>query len=58
MHHYLIFCLKAKLFKEANYERVDFEANADVFVINTCTVTNTGDKKSSNIMHNIKILML
>ena len=37
-----------QLFKEANYERVDFEANADVFVINTCTVTNTGDKKSSN----------
>lgn len=34
-----------QLFKEADYERVDFETNADVFVINTCTVTNTGDKK-------------
>ena len=39
-----------QLFKEANYERVDFEANADVFVINTCTVTNTGDKKSRQII--------
>ena len=37
-----------QLFKDANYERVEFETNADVFVINTCTVTNTGDKKSSD----------
>lgn len=34
-----------QLFKDVNYERVDFETNADVYVINTCTVTNTGDKK-------------
>ncbi|MDU3105236.1 MAG: tRNA (N(6)-L-threonylcarbamoyladenosine(37)-C(2))-methylthiotransferase MtaB, partial [Staphylococcus epidermidis] len=33
-----------------NYERVEFETNADVFVINTCTVTNTGDKKSRQII--------
>lgn len=33
-----------QLFKENGYERVDFDKNADVFVINTCTVTNTGDK--------------
>ena len=39
-----------QLFKDANYERVEFETNADVFVINTCTVTNTGDKKSSQII--------
>ena len=39
-----------ELFKEANYERVEFETNADVFVINTCTVTNTGDKKSRQII--------
>ncbi|WP_018661421.1 tRNA (N(6)-L-threonylcarbamoyladenosine(37)-C(2))-methylthiotransferase MtaB [Heyndrickxia acidiproducens] len=35
-----------QLFKQAGYERVDFEATSDVYVINTCTVTNTGDKKS------------
>ncbi|MCO6201261.1 tRNA (N(6)-L-threonylcarbamoyladenosine(37)-C(2))-methylthiotransferase MtaB [Staphylococcus epidermidis] len=39
-----------QLFKDANYERVEFETNADVFVINTCTVTNTGDKKSRQII--------
>ena len=39
-----------QLFKKNGYERVDFEQNADVFVINTCTVTNTGDKKSRQII--------
>lgn len=39
-----------QLFKEASYDRVNFEQNADVFVINTCTVTNTGDKKSRQII--------
>ncbi len=39
-----------QLFKDANYERIEFETNADVFVINTCTVTNTGDKKSRQII--------
>ncbi|MCD8797953.1 tRNA (N(6)-L-threonylcarbamoyladenosine(37)-C(2))-methylthiotransferase MtaB [Mammaliicoccus sciuri] len=39
-----------QLFKENDYERVDFETNADVFIINTCTVTNTGDKKSRQVI--------
>ncbi|MDJ1154593.1 tRNA (N(6)-L-threonylcarbamoyladenosine(37)-C(2))-methylthiotransferase MtaB [Macrococcus caseolyticus] len=39
-----------QLFKDADYERVDFEQNADVYVINTCTVTNTGDKKSRQVI--------
>ncbi|WP_102345543.1 tRNA (N(6)-L-threonylcarbamoyladenosine(37)-C(2))-methylthiotransferase MtaB [Bacillus sp. Marseille-P3661] len=39
-----------QLFKEANYERIDFEKTADVYIINTCTVTNTGDKKSRQII--------
>ncbi|MCY1627603.1 tRNA (N(6)-L-threonylcarbamoyladenosine(37)-C(2))-methylthiotransferase MtaB [Staphylococcus pettenkoferi] len=39
-----------QLFKKADYDRVDFNTNADVFVINTCTVTNTGDKKSRQII--------
>ncbi|GEM00514.1 threonylcarbamoyladenosine tRNA methylthiotransferase MtaB [Halolactibacillus halophilus] len=37
-------------FKNQGYERVDFEAIADIYVINTCTVTNTGDKKSRQII--------
>ncbi len=39
-----------QLFKDAGYEREDFEKNADVYVINTCTVTNTGDKKSRQVI--------
>lgn len=39
-----------QLFKDDGYERVEFEENADVFVINTCTVTNTGDKKSRQVI--------
>ncbi|TDM13102.1 tRNA (N(6)-L-threonylcarbamoyladenosine(37)-C(2))-methylthiotransferase MtaB [Macrococcus lamae] len=39
-----------QLFKEDGYDRVDFEQNADVYVINTCTVTNTGDKKSRQVI--------
>lgn len=39
-----------QLFKNEGYEQVDFETIADVYVINTCTVTNTGDKKSRQII--------
>ncbi|WP_394877402.1 tRNA (N(6)-L-threonylcarbamoyladenosine(37)-C(2))-methylthiotransferase MtaB [Mammaliicoccus lentus] len=39
-----------QLFKENDYERVECETNADVFIINTCTVTNTGDKKSRQVI--------
>lgn len=33
-------------FEEAGFRTVDFEDSADVYVVNTCTVTGTGDKKS------------
>ncbi len=39
-----------QLFKEQGYERTEFESTADVYVINTCTVTNTGDKKSRQVI--------
>ncbi|MEI7028349.1 tRNA (N(6)-L-threonylcarbamoyladenosine(37)-C(2))-methylthiotransferase MtaB [Paenibacillus sp. y28] len=39
-----------QLFKQEGYEQIDFEQTADVYVINTCTVTNTGDKKSRQII--------
>ncbi|MFD2046110.1 tRNA (N(6)-L-threonylcarbamoyladenosine(37)-C(2))-methylthiotransferase MtaB [Ornithinibacillus salinisoli] len=38
------------MFKDHGYERVDFEHHSDIYVINTCTVTNTGDKKSRQII--------
>jgi len=40
----------ANSFKEVGFERVEFEENADVYVINTCSVTNQGDKESRNII--------
>lgn len=39
-----------QLFKAEGFERVEFENIADVYVINTCTVTNTGDKKSRQVI--------
>lgn len=39
-----------RMFKEQGYERVDFDHDSDVYVINTCTVTNSGDKKSRQII--------
>lgn len=39
-----------KIFNEANYQEVDFKEVADVYVINTCTVTNTGDSKSRQMI--------
>ena len=35
---------------EAGYQEVDFKEIADVYVINTCTVTNTGDSKSRQMI--------
>lgn len=39
-----------QLFKQEGYERVEFESASDVYIINTCTVTNTGDKKSRQVI--------
>ncbi|GAE26954.1 MiaB family protein [Halalkalibacter wakoensis JCM 9140] len=39
-----------QLFQSEGYEKVEFEATSDVYVINTCTVTNTGDKKSRQVI--------
>ena len=37
-------------FKKEDYEIVDFNDVADVYVINTCSVTNTSDQKSRKII--------
>ena len=39
-----------QLFKDAGYRREEFDKNSDVYIINTCTVTNTGDKKSRQVI--------
>jgi len=36
----------SEMFLRDGYELVDFDERADVYVINTCTVTNMGEKKS------------
>jgi len=38
------------LFKAAGYEIVDFDKPADVYVVNTCSVTNLGEKKSRQLI--------
>ena len=37
-------------FQEAGYAKVDFDANPDVFVINTCSVTENADKKCRQLV--------
>ena len=40
-------------FERAGYEIVPFNSDADVYLINTCTVTGTGDQKSYKLMRRI-----
>ena len=40
-----------QLLEQAGYEIVPFEPGADVYVINTCTVTNIADRKSRQMLH-------
>lgn len=44
----------AELFQEKGYEIVGIDEEADVYVINTCTVTNFGDKKSRQLIRKVK----
>ena len=44
----------AQKFKEAKNEIVDFEEKADVYIINTCTVTNIADRKSRQMLRRAK----
>lgn len=41
-------------FTQAGYEIKDFEEKADVYVVNTCTVTNMADKKSRQMLRRVK----
>lgn len=44
----------AEAFINDGYKKVDFEEKADVYVINTCTVTSIGDKKSRQMIRKAK----
>ena len=43
-----------QLLEQAGYEIVPFQEGADVYLINTCTVTNIADRKSRQMLHNAK----
>ncbi|MBQ9065407.1 MAG: tRNA (N(6)-L-threonylcarbamoyladenosine(37)-C(2))-methylthiotransferase MtaB [Blautia sp.] len=40
-----------QLLQDAGYEIVPFEPGADIYIINTCTVTNIADRKSRQMLH-------
>ncbi len=43
-----------KLLEDAGYEIVPFAEKADVYVVNTCSVTNMADRKSRQMLHKAK----
>lgn len=43
-----------QLLEEAGYQIVPFKEGADVYVINTCSVTNIADRKSRQMLHKAK----
>ena len=43
-----------QLMKNSGYEIVDFNDVADVYIVNTCTVTNIADRKSRQMLHKAK----
>ena len=43
-----------ELMERAGYQSVSFQEEADVYVLNTCTVTGTGDRKSLQLSRRIR----
>lgn len=43
-----------RIMSDAGYTLVDFNDRADVYIINTCSVTNIADRKSRQILHKAK----
>ncbi|MCR4807906.1 MAG: tRNA (N(6)-L-threonylcarbamoyladenosine(37)-C(2))-methylthiotransferase MtaB, partial [Lachnospiraceae bacterium] len=48
--------LMQQKFSENGYEIVPFTEKADIYIINTCTVTNIADRKSRQMLHRAKAL--
>lgn len=44
----------ARLFEEGGYAKVDFDDRPDIYVINTCSVTDHADKKCRNLVRRAK----
>ena len=45
-----------EILEKAGFQTVPFSSRADVYLINTCTVTGTGDKKSLQMVRRIRRL--
>ena len=43
-----------RMFEEKGYKKVDFSDRPDIFVINTCSVTENADKKCRKIVREAK----
>lgn len=43
-----------QLLEKSGYEIVDFTEKADVYIVNTCSVTNMADRKSRQMLHKAK----
>ena len=43
-----------QMLEQAGYEIVPFHDRADVYIINTCSVTNIADRKSRQMIHKAK----
>ena len=41
----------ARLFQDGGYEKVEFESTPDIFIINTCSVTENADKKCKSLVN-------
>jgi len=46
----------ARKFENTGYTKVDFETQADVYVLNTCSVTENADKECKQLIRNVKKL--
>ena len=45
-----------QILQEKGYNVVPFEEKADIYIINTCTVTNIADRKSRQMLHRARAL--
>ena len=43
-----------QILRDEGYEEVPFHEQADIYVVNTCTVTNIADRKSRQMLHRAK----
>jgi len=55
VNHYETESIKNKLLKEG-YEEVQFDEEADFYIVNSCTVTSVADRKTRNILRRTKKL--